>query len=436
MSLPYTSRPTHKLLGAPRAKLGVAALALTLLAVGVLTWPPQPTAPVLDTPDEHTAPLLEAELQRREELAAFDRIRELGTRVVGYSVSVPPPEPPRRRTIERAATSTAPSPAAVGVVIGPGRILTYLSALGDRQTLPVTPHSGLALDATVAGIDADTGLVLLVSSQPGEWPAAPVSTKSVAPGSVVTAAGRTPAGDVIAPVFIGSVNAFGYDTAGVGAIPPGTPLYTPDGGLVAMVGNGPAVYGVGPALARIARNTAAGQPIPATMAVSLQDNVADLERWFGAGGVVVSDVTPDGPAAVAGLQPGDVLLTVEQEAVSSAADAQTRLARATPGVPLRLGLRRSGKPLEIEAVPAAAYRVRHLENATSAGDAPRLDERLRPEQLARLDVPGTSRLLGVDGTSLRTQAAALARGRVPHLLYVDDGRERYYVVLSPEQVTP
>lgn len=408
----------------------MAGLALTLLAVGVLTWPPTPTAPVIQTPDEHTAPLLEAELKRRDELAAFDGIREAGSRVIGYSVSVQPPDRPRRRTLGDPAP-TGPGGGAVGVIVGPGRIVTHISGLGDRQTVRVTPPSGVEVDASVAAIDAASGLALLVSGEAGDWPAAPITAQPVAPGSVLTAAGRTPSGEVIAPVFIGSATTLGYDTAGTGALPRGTPLYTPDGNLVAMLGDGPSVFSLAPALARIERDIAAGTPIPASLALSLQDNAAEMEPWFGTGGAVVADLADDGPAAAAGLTPGDVLLTIDDEAVTSASEAVGRIARAKPDMPLRIAVRRGRTTRQIEASPGAAYRVPATGRTSTAGEGSRLDERLQPEQLARLDVPGRARLLAVDGGPVPARGA-IVRGRGAHLLYVDDGRERYFAVLAPE----
>jgi len=44
-------------------------------------------------------------------------------------------------------------------------------------------------------------------------------------------------------------------------------------------------------------------------------------------GVVVTDVTPDGAAAQRGLKPGDVIVEVQQEAVTSPADVQDRVER-------------------------------------------------------------------------------------------------------------
>jgi len=57
-------------------------------------------------------------------------------------------------------------------------------------------------------------------------------------------------------------------------------------------------------------------------------------------GVVVADVQADSPAAEAGVQPGDVILQVNQTAVSSANDVKTEAAKVTGDRPLLLLLRR------------------------------------------------------------------------------------------------
>jgi serine protease Do len=58
-------------------------------------------------------------------------------------------------------------------------------------------------------------------------------------------------------------------------------------------------------------------------------------------GVVVADVQPDSPAAEAGVQPNDVILQVNQTAVSSPADVKEQAAKATGDKPLLLLLRRA-----------------------------------------------------------------------------------------------
>nr|WP_314091731.1 DegQ family serine endoprotease [uncultured Shinella sp.] len=75
----------------------------------------------------------------------------------------------------------------------------------------------------------------------------------------------------------------------------------------------------------------AGQRVP-TIGVQLGDLTADMRQSLGLpkgeNGAVVEDVNPDRPAADAGLQPGDVILSVNQKPVNSAREAKSAVAEA------------------------------------------------------------------------------------------------------------
>ncbi len=75
----------------------------------------------------------------------------------------------------------------------------------------------------------------------------------------------------------------------------------------------------------------AGQRVP-TIGVQLSDLTADMRQSLGLpkgeSGAVVEGVSPDKPAADAGLQPGDVILSVNQKPVNSAREAKSAVAEA------------------------------------------------------------------------------------------------------------
>ncbi len=69
------------------------------------------------------------------------------------------------------------------------------------------------------------------------------------------------------------------------------------------------------------------------------------------GEVTVRYVYPKSPAAAAGIQPGDVLLSLSGEPVGDRHALAAQLSRHKPGQALTLGVRREGRELQIEVTP-------------------------------------------------------------------------------------
>jgi S1-C subfamily serine protease len=69
----------------------------------------------------------------------------------------------------------------------------------------------------------------------------------------------------------------------------------------------------------------------ARLGISVQPLTPDIARQLGlrgaVSGLVVSDVDPSGPAAEAGIQPGDVIVEANRQPVRSAADLQKALTK-------------------------------------------------------------------------------------------------------------
>ena len=64
-------------------------------------------------------------------------------------------------------------------------------------------------------------------------------------------------------------------------------------------------------------------------------------------GVVLSDVTPGGPAEVAGLRPGDVVLALDGKPMQNARQFDVNLYRRAPGEQVTVSLRRGPQALEL-----------------------------------------------------------------------------------------
>jgi membrane-associated protease RseP (regulator of RpoE activity) len=73
---------------------------------------------------------------------------------------------------------------------------------------------------------------------------------------------------------------------------------------------------------------------------------AELAQYFAVeGGVLVVDVAPGTPAAIAGLTPGDVIVRLDQVAVQSVEDLRLGVSRA--GETLPMSLVRRGSTVEV-----------------------------------------------------------------------------------------
>jgi S1-C subfamily serine protease len=76
------------------------------------------------------------------------------------------------------------------------------------------------------------------------------------------------------------------------------------------------------------------------------------ERFGRAGGLRVAEVVPNGPAARAGLRPGDLLLTAGGRPVARAQDLQKLMFSEAIGRPLAITVMRNGALVDVIAEPA------------------------------------------------------------------------------------
>jgi serine protease Do len=69
-------------------------------------------------------------------------------------------------------------------------------------------------------------------------------------------------------------------------------------------------------------------------------------------GVVLADVAPDGPAAKAGLRPGDVVVSLDGKPMENARQLDVNIYRRRIGESVALQVQRGGKPLEVKVAVA------------------------------------------------------------------------------------
>jgi serine protease Do len=273
-----------------------------------------------------------------------------------------------------------------GVIITQdGHILTNNHVVEGAETIRVSINAGRDFDAEVVGTDPQSDLaVIQIKNPPDELNPLPFAQMdNVELGESVVAIG-SPFG-LSSTVTLGIVSAKGRQNIGINdyedfiqtdaAINPGNS----GGPLVNMSGE---IVGINTAiLSRSGGYQGIGFAIPAKMAQSIAQSLIEsgevTRGWLGVAiqtvtpelaealdvpedteGVIVSDVQPDSPAASAGVQRGDVIVSVDDNPVEEASSLRNRVALRQPGETVELEVIRDGDTqtlsVELGAIPGEA----------------------------------------------------------------------------------
>ena len=259
-----------------------------------------------------------------------------------------------------------------GVIFTPdGYVLTNNHVITGADDIQVLLHDGRVAHAKVIGTDPDTDLAVL-KIDAGTLPTIQVDPEAPRVGDVVLAIGN-PFG-IGQTVTMGIVSAlqrqlslspyedFIQTDAAINSGNSGGALVNAEGQLVgintAMLDRDVGAQGIGFA-------------IPVHTAKRVLDQIVEhghvVRGWLGVevGNVIVSadsglpaaargatvlDVYPGGPAAQAGLQPGDILLKLGSQPVTDPFDFRSREANMKPGSKIEVFGLRAGMPFHTEAV--------------------------------------------------------------------------------------
>jgi Do/DeqQ family serine protease len=251
-----------------------------------------------------------------------------------------------------------------GVIVDArGHIVTNHHVIATADAVRVQLADGRVADAKIVGRDPDTDLAVLKIDLP-RLPVMPLGRSDrLRVGDVVLAIGN-PVG-LSQTVTQGIVSATGRGQLGVATFEnfiqtdapinvgnSGGALVNVDGELIgintAVLAKNLGVEGIGFAIpVNLARGVmdeilARGRVVRGWIGVIPQD-IADLEaRQLGLarGGVVINNLYVGSPAADAGIRPGDLILGINGQAVTSAQDSTARIATLKPGATAEIrGLR-------------------------------------------------------------------------------------------------
>ena len=160
-----------------------------------------------------------------------------------------------------------------------------------------------------------------------------------------------------------------------------------------------------------------GKVIRGYLGVTIQPVDADMAKAFGlsqGGGALVGDISPDSPAAKAGIQRGDIILDLNGQMVNGPDDLSVHVSELAPGTVAHLKIFRNGQTREID-VTLGEF-AEKAEAAAAGGEAPTTlnglqVQNLTPDVAKKLGLPSSS--TGVVITSVDPSGAAAAAGLRP-----------------------
>ncbi|HMS84810.1 MAG TPA: Do family serine endopeptidase [Nitrospira sp.] len=255
------------------------------------------------------------------------------------------------------------------IVDSDGHIVTNNHVIGDATEIEVRFSDKTKLVAQVIGKDPDTDLALLKVTTDRPLPSAHFGDSStVKVGQWVLAVGnpfgldRTVTLGVVSGVGRENINLSRYENfiqtdASINPGNSGGPLFNLRG---EVIGINTAIInfaqGIGFAIPSnmakhvIAHLLAKGKVVRGWLGVGIQPLTAELAKKFGVAegeGILVNEVFENDPAAVAGIQPGDIIVRIDGATVDSPNKLSRLIGSLTPGASAKIDVVRDLKHLTL-----------------------------------------------------------------------------------------
>jgi len=286
-----------------------------------------------------------------------------------------------------------------------GYAVTNNHVVQDAENVQVTADDGKTYTAKVIGTDSRTDLALikvdgkdfpfvkLSDNAPriGDWVLAvgnPFGLGGTVTAGIVSARGRDigagPYDDFIqidAPVNKGNSGGPSFDVEG-NVIGVNTAIFSPSGGSVGIAFDIPAdtVKNV------VAQLRDKGTVTRGWIGVQIQPVTSEIAEGMGlkkASGALVSEPQANSPAAKAGIESGDVIISVDGNAVNDARDLARRIGTMAPGTSVKLGVLHQGQEKTVTVTLGTLPNEKAAANqeksgATPDNDMPKLGLTLAP----------------------------------------------------------
>ena len=307
------------------------------------------------------------------------------------------------------------------IVDAEGHIVTSNHVVAGAETITVILDDGTRLDAEIVGQDKRTDIALLrvEAGEPlpsvqfaagddtrvGDWVVAignPFGVGKTATFGIVSARGRGTGPNpyqehlqIDAPINRGNSGGPAVNLHGE-VIGVNTSIVSPTGGNVGIG------FAVPAATAKLVVDDlkAHGRVMRGWLGVHIQPVTEDIAASLGlesTEGAIIARVQPDSPAAIAGLETGDVIVAVDQESVEDTRALTRMIAAIDAGTSATLTVWRDGQPMEITAAIANTEAPAEASaDTTDADEAGRLDldnfglrlENVMPKEAAAGEIDG------------------------------------------------
>ncbi|MFY9528350.1 MAG: DegQ family serine endoprotease [Candidatus Acidiferrales bacterium] len=160
-----------------------------------------------------------------------------------------------------------------------------------------------------------------------------------------------------------------------------------------------------------------GKVIRGYLGIYPQDLTPELAKAFGlnqGGGALVADVTPDSPAAKAGLKKGDVILNLNGKPLEDSNQLRNRISQTAPGTPVDLTVFRNGKTSEVRVtlaeLPEKAEKTGPGETSSAALEGVEVQD-LTPDVAQQLELPAGTHGVVISSIEPSSPAAAVGLNR-------------------------
>ncbi|MBB3799188.1 serine protease Do [Xanthomonas arboricola] len=320
-----------------------------------------------------------------------------------------------------------------GVIIDAqkGYVLTNHHVIENADDVQVTLGDGRTVKADFIGSDADTDIALIRIKADNLTDIKLADSNALRVGDFVVAIGnpfgftQTVTSGIVSAVGRSGIRGLGYQNfiQTDASINPGnsggalvnlqgqlvginTASFNPQGSMAGNIGLGLAIP------SNLARNVVEqlvtkGVVVRGTLGLETQNLTQQMLQGLGVDslrGALVTRVLPGSAAAAAGVQPGDVVVAANDQRVDSAEALHNYEGLQAVGSPVRLEIRRDGKPLTLTA------KLKEQDRAVT-GDM--LDPRLGGATF--VDLPESLRQSGITGvmvSEVKRSGRAAANGLV------------------------